>query len=90
MDKDLKLAQCKSYAEYNLSMEPKLTEACEKLKSTHERASKLKEEVESLKKDLDSVAESRSLDTISAILQASAQEAEEESEVLFNIFACYF
>lgn len=83
-DKELKLAQSKSFAEYNLSMEPKLNEACSKLELTHSNAVQLKDEVEKLKQTLDSVAENRSLDTISAILQAAAQEAEDQSEVRFR------
>lgn len=80
-DKELKLAQSKSFAEYNLSMEPKLREGSSRLETTHNTAIKMKDEVELLKAKLDSIAENRSLDSISAVLQAAAQEAEDQSEV---------
>uniref|UniRef100_A0A915EK49 VPS37 C-terminal domain-containing protein n=1 Tax=Ditylenchus dipsaci TaxID=166011 RepID=A0A915EK49_9BILA len=85
-DKELKLAQSKSFAEYNLSLEPKLREACTRLETSHANASKEKHEVELLKARLDSIAEDRSLDSISAILQAAVQEAEDQSEILAEKF----
>ena len=81
-DKELKLAQGKSLAECNLSMEPKLNEARSRLETTHAEALNAKQQAELLKAQLDSVAESRSLDTVSALLQAAAQEAEDQSEVV--------
>lgn len=77
----MKLAQSKSFAEYNLSMEPKLREGCSRLESTHNTAMKLKDEVEVLKARLDSIAENQSLDSTTAVLQAAAQEADSQSEV---------
>lgn len=73
--------QSKSLAEYNLSLEPKLKEAVNKLRLTHEKAVKTKNEVNELKKVYDEKCESRSLDTISTLLQSEARQAEDESEV---------
>lgn len=70
-------------------MEPKLNEVCSKLETTHYKATQLKNDVEVLKQSLDSIAENRSLDTISAILQAAAQEAEDQSEVQLKNFYIY-
>lgn len=77
----MKLAQSKSQAEYNLSMEPKLKAAKERLATTYNEAEKIKSEVELLKAKLDSISENRSLDTVSVLLQAAAQDAEDKSEV---------
>lgn len=77
----MKLAQSKSQAECNLSMEPKLKAAKARLVTTHNEAEKTKSEVELLKAKLDSVSENRSLDTVSVLLQAAAQDAEDKSEV---------
>ncbi|KAI1702963.1 modifier of rudimentary (Mod(r)) protein domain-containing protein [Ditylenchus destructor] len=85
-DKELKLAQCKSFAEYNLSIEPKLREGAARLKATSDSVLREKQEVEQLKSRLDSIAEDRSLDSISAILQAAVQEAEDDSESIAEQF----
>uniref|UniRef100_A0A914XU90 VPS37 C-terminal domain-containing protein n=1 Tax=Panagrolaimus superbus TaxID=310955 RepID=A0A914XU90_9BILA len=85
-EKEVKLAQSKSMAECNLSMEPQVKEKKAKLAKTYEEAVKTKAEVEELKAQLDNVAENRSLDVISALLQASAREAEDESEKIAEQF----
>uniref|UniRef100_A0AC34G0T6 VPS37 C-terminal domain-containing protein n=1 Tax=Panagrolaimus sp. ES5 TaxID=591445 RepID=A0AC34G0T6_9BILA len=85
-EKEVKLAQSKSMAECNLSMEPQVKEKKAKLAKTYEEAVKTKAEVEALKAQLDNVAENRSLDVISALLQASAREAEDESEKIAEQF----
>ncbi|KAI1709778.1 modifier of rudimentary (Mod(r)) protein domain-containing protein [Ditylenchus destructor] len=85
-DKELKLAQCKSFAEYNLSMEPKMREGAARLKATYDSVLREKQEVEQLKNRLGSIADDRSLDSISAILQAAVQEAEDESESIAEQF----
>lgn len=85
-DKDLKLTQCKTLADYNLSLQPKLNDARSKLEVTHKEATELKNDVEELKKKLDTITENCSLDTTSAILQAAAQEAEDQSEALAEKF----
>uniref|UniRef100_A0AC35G191 VPS37 C-terminal domain-containing protein n=1 Tax=Panagrolaimus sp. PS1159 TaxID=55785 RepID=A0AC35G191_9BILA len=85
-EKEVKLAQSKSMAECNLSMEPQIKEKKAKLAKTYEEAKKAKAEVEALKAQLDNVAENRSLDVISALLQASAREAEDESEKIAEQF----
>ncbi|KAH7730595.1 Protein CD4.3 [Aphelenchoides avenae] len=85
-DKEMKLAQSKSQAEYNLSMEPKLKAAKERLATTYNEAEKIKSEVELLKAKLDSISENRSLDTVSVLLQAAAQDAEDKSERVAESF----
>ncbi|VIO97896.1 Uncharacterized protein BM_BM637 [Brugia malayi] len=76
------LVQNKSLAEWNLSQEPKIEEAKRQLRSTYEEAVKIKEEVMELKEKLNSLSEERSLDTSSALLQAAAQSADDESEAI--------
>lgn len=85
-DKEMKLAQSKSMAECNLSMEPKLNEAKSRLQSSFSEAVKARQEVELLKAKLDSLAENRSLDTVGALLQAAAREAEDQSEAIAEKF----
>uniref|UniRef100_A0A914CLE0 VPS37 C-terminal domain-containing protein n=1 Tax=Acrobeloides nanus TaxID=290746 RepID=A0A914CLE0_9BILA len=85
-DKDMKLAQSKSMAECNLSMEPKLNEAKSRLQSTYTEAVKAKQDVETLKSKLDSLSENRSLDTVAALLQAAAREAEDQSDDIADKF----
>lgn len=51
-DKEIKLAQSKSLAECNLSMEPKVNDAKNRLQSTYADAIKTKQEVELLKAKL--------------------------------------
>ncbi|VDD94603.1 unnamed protein product [Enterobius vermicularis] len=80
--RDLCSAQNKSLSEYNLSQEPQLEAAKMKLLKTYEETKKLKEEVTELKQKLDSLSEQRSLDTLSAVLQASAQSADDESDAI--------
>uniref|UniRef100_A0A7E4VQN4 VPS37 C-terminal domain-containing protein n=1 Tax=Panagrellus redivivus TaxID=6233 RepID=A0A7E4VQN4_PANRE len=86
-EREVKLAQSKSMAECNLSMEPQVQEARAKLSKTYTEALKTKQEVESLKEKLDNVAENRSLDVVSALLQAASREAEDESEKIAEQFA---
>ncbi|VDO17790.1 unnamed protein product [Brugia timori] len=80
-EREMGLVQNKSLAEWNLSQEPKIEEAKRQLRSTYEEAVKIKEEVMELKEKLNSLSEERSLDTSSALLQAAAQSADDESEV---------
>jgi hypothetical protein len=51
----MKLAQSKSLAEYNLSIERKLNEAILKLQKTHADSIEAKKEVEHLRKTFDTV-----------------------------------
>lgn len=62
-------------------MEPKLKEGCSRLESAYNTAVQTKQEVEMLKAKLDSIARDKSLDSVGALLQAAAQEAEDQSEV---------
>ncbi|EJW74511.1 hypothetical protein WUBG_14583, partial [Wuchereria bancrofti] len=80
-EREMGLVQNKSLAEWNLSQEPKIEEAKRQLRTTYEEAVKIKEEVMELKEKLNSLSEERSLDTSSALLQAAAQSADDESEV---------
>ncbi|VIO97895.1 conserved hypothetical protein,hypothetical protein [Brugia malayi] len=81
-EREMGLVQNKSLAEWNLSQEPKIEEAKRQLRSTYEEAVKIKEEVMELKEKLNSLSEERSLDTSSALLQAAAQSADDESEAI--------
>ncbi|MFH4980534.1 hypothetical protein AB6A40_007243 [Gnathostoma spinigerum] len=85
-EREMGLAQNKSLAEWNLSQEPKLEEAKARLKETYDKAVSLKAEVEELKARLDKLTKQRSLDSSSAILQAAAQDAEDESEKIAESF----
>ncbi|VDM09695.1 unnamed protein product [Wuchereria bancrofti] len=81
-EREMGLVQNKSLAEWNLSQEPKIEEAKRQLRTTYEEAVKIKEEVMELKEKLNSLSEERSLDTSSALLQAAAQSADDESEAI--------
>ncbi|KAM3717587.1 Vacuolar protein [Dirofilaria immitis] len=81
-EREMGLVQNKSLAEWNLSQEPKIEEAKRRLRNTYEEAVKVKEEVIRLKGKLNSLSEERSLDTSSALLQAAAQTADDESEAI--------
>ncbi|CAG9532079.1 unnamed protein product [Cercopithifilaria johnstoni] len=81
-EREMGLVQNKSLAEWNLSQEPKIEEAKKQLRTTYEEAVKIKEEVMELKEKLNSLSEERSLDTSSALLQAAAQSADDESEAI--------
>ncbi|KAL3103274.1 hypothetical protein niasHS_002460 [Heterodera schachtii] len=85
-DKEIKLAQSKSLAEYNLSIEPQLNKALSHLRETHANAVRTKEEVNEMKAKLDSVAEARSLDSVCVSLKNRAQNAEDESETAAELF----
>lgn len=85
-EREILLAQNKSLAEWNLSQEPKLRQAKEAVMEAYELAHSLKEQAEAKRRELDSLAEKRSLDTTLALLQAAAQEAEDESEKVAEAF----
>uniref|UniRef100_A0A914GTK6 VPS37 C-terminal domain-containing protein n=1 Tax=Globodera rostochiensis TaxID=31243 RepID=A0A914GTK6_GLORO len=85
-DKELKLAQSKSLAEYNLSIEPQLKKALAHLRDTHANVAEVKEEVNVMKSKLDSVAETRSLDSVCSSLKNLAQSADDESETISDHF----
>lgn len=54
-DKEMKLAQSKSLAEYNLSNERKIRDALTKLRETQSRTIDVKKQVEQLKIEYDQV-----------------------------------
>ncbi|EFO27819.1 hypothetical protein LOAG_00655 [Loa loa] len=83
-EREMGLVQNKSLAEWNLSQEPKIEEAKRRLRTTYEEAVKVKDEVMELKEKLNSLSEERSLDTSTALLQAAAQSADDESEAIAN------
>uniref|UniRef100_A0A915Q3N8 VPS37 C-terminal domain-containing protein n=1 Tax=Setaria digitata TaxID=48799 RepID=A0A915Q3N8_9BILA len=87
-EREMGLVQNKSLAEWNLSQEPKIEEAKKRLRSTYGEAVKVKEEVMKLKEKLNSLSEERSLDTSSALLQAAAQSADDESEAIADRYLC--
>ncbi|TKR77843.1 hypothetical protein L596_018745 [Steinernema carpocapsae] len=83
-EKDMLLAQNKSFAECNLALEPKLSEAKVDLMANYEEAVKHKSDVDQLKARLDSLSTKRSIDATCACLQAAVREAEDESEKLME------
>jgi len=85
-EKEMLLASNKSLAEYNLSQEPVLREAKEKLLEKYTEATRLSEEVKTLQHELERKSGNVKPDTLLALLQAANQEAEEESENLMESF----
>jgi len=79
------LTQNKILAEHNLNMEPRLKDGVARLHKTHSEVTKIKDCVDTLKVQLDSISESRSLDTVSVLLQASVRQIEDESDVSIHI-----
>jgi len=82
MEKEMLLASNKSLAEFNLSREPRLRQAKQRLVSTYEIATSVYSEVEQCQKELESLKCQTSVDTTLALLQTSAAQSEEESEEL--------
>ena len=72
-EKNMLVASNKSLAEYNLSQEPVLREAKEKLLERYEEAVKLSEEVRHLQTDLERKSGSVQPDTLLALLEAATQ-----------------
>ncbi|XP_045590810.2 vacuolar protein sorting-associated protein 37B-like isoform X1 [Procambarus clarkii] len=85
-EQEMLLAANKSLAEFNLSLEPKLSQAKQNLISKYEEAAKLSEEVNALKGEIDSTSGQYSADTLQALLQTAAHEIEEETENLVQSF----
>jgi len=86
MEKEMLMASNKSLAEFNLSREPRLRQAKQRLVSTYEMATSVYSEVEQNQKELESLKSQTSLDTTLALLQTSAAQSEEESEELAEKF----
>lgn len=85
-EKESLLANNKSLAEFNLSKQPRLTEAKRQLSSCYEQAVKLQKQFEQDKQKLDVLAMQHSLDTILALLQTEAAKTDEESEDIATQF----
>jgi len=85
-EKEMLMASNKSLAEYNLSQEPVISEGKQKLVDKYQQAAQLAEEVKKVKAQLDAQTGKVSPDTMLALLQASNQEAEEESENIADEF----
>ncbi|XP_076364680.1 vacuolar protein sorting-associated protein 37B-like isoform X2 [Tachypleus tridentatus] len=81
-ERETLLASNKSLAEFNLNQEPVLLEAREGLSKVYLEAMDLKNEMEENKQKYDETINQESLDTVLAILQASAAQSEEETEKL--------
>lgn len=85
-EQEILLAANKSLAEFNLSLEPKLSQAKQTIISKYEEAAQLSEEVNTLKGEVDSSSGQYTADTLQALLQTAAQEIEEETENLVQSF----
>ncbi|KAK7082877.1 Vacuolar protein sorting-associated protein 37B [Halocaridina rubra] len=85
-EQEMLLAANKSLAEFNLSLEPKLSQAKQDLITKYEEAAQLSEEVNTMKGEMDSTSGQYTADTLQALLQTAAHETEEETENLVQSF----
>ncbi|XP_042225542.1 vacuolar protein sorting-associated protein 37B-like isoform X2 [Homarus americanus] len=85
-EQEMLLAANKSLAEFNLSLEPKLSQAKQNLITKYEAAAQLTEEVNTMKGEMDSTSGQYTADTLQALLQTAAHEIEEETENLVLSF----
>lgn len=85
-EQEMLLAANKSLAEFNLSLEPKLSQAKQNLITKYGEAAQLSEEVNAMKGEMDSSSGQYSADTLQALLQTAALETEEETENLVQSF----
>ncbi|KAK3873693.1 hypothetical protein Pcinc_021311 [Petrolisthes cinctipes] len=83
---EMLLASNKSLAEFNLGLEPKLSQAKQNLIAKYEEAAQLSESVNTLKGQVDSSEGQYTGDTLQALLQTAAHQAEEETENLVQSF----
>uniref|UniRef100_A0A2P2I333 Vacuolar protein sorting-associated protein 37B-like n=1 Tax=Hirondellea gigas TaxID=1518452 RepID=A0A2P2I333_9CRUS len=83
-EQEVLLASNKSLAEYNMSLEPKLTEGRQALIAAYEEASTLADRLTTMKASVDSSSGQYKPDTIQALLQTAAHEMEEETEKLIE------
>ena len=72
-EKEMLMASNKSLAEYNMSQEPVLREAKEKLLEKYTEATRLSEEVRSLQSQLEQKSGNVRPDTLLALLEAANQ-----------------
>ncbi|KAL5017071.1 hypothetical protein ScPMuIL_006660 [Solemya velum] len=82
VDKEMLIASNKSLAEYNISQQPRFTELKNRLGTVYEEVNQLKTVLAKDIAKLDGDGDRQSLDTILAVLQTAAAEAEENSEIL--------
>lgn len=85
-EQEMLLAANKSLAEFNLSLEPKLSQAKQTIISKYQEAAQLSEEVNTLKEEVDSSSGQYTADTIVALLQTFTRHTEEETENLVQSF----
>jgi len=86
VEREMLMVSNKSLAEFNLSREPRLRQARQRLIESYQKASEDFREVESKKQTLDELSRQVSLDTTLAILQTSAAQTEEETESIAEKF----
>lgn len=79
-EKEVILTSNKSIAEFNLSKEPQLREARQRLVETYEKALDVCREAEEKKQQIEELSKQNSLDATLAVLQAAAAQSEEDSE----------
>ncbi|XP_047471930.1 vacuolar protein sorting-associated protein 37B-like isoform X1 [Penaeus chinensis] len=85
-EQEMLLAANKSLAEFNLSLEPKLSQAKQNLIAKYEEAAKLSEDVNTMKGEIDASSGQYSADMLQALLQTAARDAEDETENLVKSF----
>ena len=85
-EKDILLASNKSLAEYNLSWEPKVNSGRQKLIELYQTAAQVDKILEEKEKLLENQGGNINLDTAVVLLQSSATQAEQESEVIAEKF----
>merc|ERR1711953_82001 len=86
MEKDLILAANRRMAEDNLALKPRLEESRNALIEIHNQLASKQDQLQSKQRQLESKRSSYSPDSAAAILQASAAEAEQQSEVIADGF----
>lgn len=86
VEKEMLMASNKSLAEFNLSREPRLRQARQRLIDSYQKASEDFRVIEGKKQQLEELARQTSLDTTLAILQTSAAQTEEETEATAEKF----
>ncbi|CAG5079665.1 Oidioi.mRNA.OKI2018_I69.PAR.g9311.t1.cds [Oikopleura dioica] len=86
MEKDLILAANRTMAEDNLALKPRLEESRNALIEVHNQLASKQDQLEAKQRQLQSKRSSYSPDSAAAILQASAAEAEQNSEVIADGF----
>ena len=84
-EKEMVMASNKSLAEYNLSQEPELREAKERLLEKYGEATRLSEEVRGLQSELERKSGSVRPDTLLALLEAANQVRNETMQIYQKI-----